>query len=31
MVEKLDLYLPPVRWFFDRNLHFVAYLTPKDA
>jgi len=29
MVEKLDLYLPPARWLFDRNLHFVAYLTPK--
>jgi SAM-dependent methyltransferase len=31
MVEKLDLYLPPARWLFDRKLHFVAYLTPKDA
>ena len=29
--EKLDLYLPPARWLFDRKLHFVAYLTPKDA
>ncbi len=31
MVEKLNLYLPPARWLFDRHLHFVAYLTPKDA
>lgn len=31
MVKKLDLYLPPARWLFDRHLHFVAYLTPKDA
>ncbi len=31
MTEKLDLYLPPARWLFDRHLHFVAYLTPKDA
>ncbi len=29
MEEKLDLYLPPARWVFDRGLHFVAYLTPK--
>lgn len=31
MVEQLNLYLPPARWLFDRHLHFVAYLTPKDA
>jgi SAM-dependent methyltransferase len=31
MNEKVDLYLPPARWLFDRHLHFVAYLTPKDA
>lgn len=31
MVEKLNLYLPPASWLFDRQLHFVAYLTPKDA
>jgi SAM-dependent methyltransferase len=31
MVEKLDLYLPPASWLFDRKLHFVAYLTPKGV
>ena len=31
MVEKLGLYLPPAGWLFDRRLHFVAYLSPKDA
>jgi SAM-dependent methyltransferase len=31
MTEKLDLYLPPARWLFDRSLHFVAYLTPKES
>jgi ubiquinone/menaquinone biosynthesis C-methylase UbiE len=31
MVERLNLYLPPLRWLFDRQLHFVAYLTPKDT
>jgi ubiquinone/menaquinone biosynthesis C-methylase UbiE len=31
MVEKLNIYLPPARWLFDRTLHFVAYLTPKDG
>jgi SAM-dependent methyltransferase len=31
MTEKLDLYLPPARWLFDRQLHFVAYLTPRDG
>ena len=30
-VEKLDIYLPPARWVFDRNLHFVSYLAPKAA
>jgi SAM-dependent methyltransferase len=30
-VEKLGIYLPPARWFFDRNLHFVSFLTPKSA
>jgi SAM-dependent methyltransferase len=30
MSEKLGLYLPPMSWLFDRSLHFVAYLTPKD-
>jgi len=29
--EKLDIYLPPSRWLFDRNLHFVSFLTPKTA
>ncbi len=29
--EKLNLYLPPASWLFDRTLHFVAYLTPKQA
>jgi SAM-dependent methyltransferase len=31
MVEKLDIYLPPARWFFDRNLHFVSFLAPRAA
>ncbi len=30
-IEKLDIYLPPARWLFDRNLHFVSYLTPRPA
>ena len=29
--EKLALYLPPVRWFFDRQLHFVTFLRPAAA
>jgi ubiquinone/menaquinone biosynthesis C-methylase UbiE len=29
--EKLDIYLPPARWLFDRQLHFVSLLTPKAA
>jgi SAM-dependent methyltransferase len=29
--EKLDIYLPPARWLFDRTLHFVSFLTPKPA
>jgi SAM-dependent methyltransferase len=29
--EKLDIYLPPGRWLFDRNLHFVSLLAPKVA
>lgn len=29
--EKLDIYLPPARWLFDRSLHFVSYLSPKTA
>ena len=29
--EKLDIYLPPARWVFDRTLHFVSYLKPKTA
>ena len=28
-VERLGIYLPPATWFFDRNLHFVSFLTPK--
>lgn len=28
-VEKLNIYLPPNRWFFDRSLHFVSLLTPR--
>ena len=30
-VERLGIYLPPATWFFDRNLHFVSFLTPKSA
>ena len=30
-VEKLGIYLPPASWLFDRNLHFVSFLTPKAA
>lgn len=26
--EKLDLYPLPLSWFFDRRLHFLAFLTP---
>jgi SAM-dependent methyltransferase len=29
--ERLDIYLPPGRWLFDRNLHFVSYLSPRPA
>ena len=29
--EKLDIYLPPARWLFDRSLHFVSFLAPKTA
>lgn len=29
--EKLGIYLPPGRWLFDRNLHFVSLLTPRAA
>ena len=29
--EKLDIYLPPARWVFDRQLHFVSFLAPKAA
>lgn len=29
--EKLDIYLPPGRWFFDRGLHFVSLLAPRTA
>jgi len=29
--EKLDIYLPPARWLFDRRLHFVSLLAPKAA
>lgn len=31
MEEKLGIYLPPAGWLFDRNLHFVAHLQPKEA
>jgi SAM-dependent methyltransferase len=30
-IEKLNIYLPPARWLFDRQLHFVSFLTPKTA
>lgn len=30
-VEKLGIYLPPVSWLCDRNLHFVSFLAPKTA
>ncbi len=30
-VERLGIYLPPATWFFDRNLHFVSFLTPKAS
>jgi SAM-dependent methyltransferase len=29
--ETLGIYLPPGRWLFDRNLHFVSLLTPRAA
>jgi SAM-dependent methyltransferase len=29
--EKLGIYLPPASWLFDRTLHFVAYLAPREA
>lgn len=31
MIDKLDIYLPPGRWLFDRNLHFVSLLAPRTA
>lgn len=31
MVERLGIYLPPAGWLFDRSLHFVAYLRPREA
>ncbi len=30
-VEKLGIYLPPVTWLCDRNLHFVSLLEPKST
>jgi SAM-dependent methyltransferase len=30
-VEKLDIYLPPIRWLCDRRLHFVALAEPRAA
>ena len=30
-LEKLDIYLPPARWLFDRRLHFVSFLAPRPA
>ncbi len=30
-VEKLGIYLPPVSWICDRNLHFVALTVPRQA
>ena len=30
-VERLGIYLPPATWLFDRNLHFVSFLTPKAS
>lgn len=30
-IEKLDIYLPPARWVFDRQLHFVSLLAPRAA
>jgi len=27
--EKLDIYLPPIRWLCDRGLHFVAFTAPR--
>ena len=29
--ERLDIYLPPGRWLFDRHLHFVSLLAPRTA
>jgi SAM-dependent methyltransferase len=29
-VERLGLYPPPFSWLFDRNLHFVALLAPRQ-
>lgn len=31
MNEDLNIYWGPAGWLFGRRLHFVAYLTPKDA
>jgi SAM-dependent methyltransferase len=28
-IEKLDIYVPPIRWICDRNLHFVALAAPR--
>lgn len=28
--EKLGLYPPPLSWFFERQLHFVALLAPRE-
>jgi SAM-dependent methyltransferase len=30
-VEKVGLYLPPISWICDRNLHFVSLLSPQAA
>jgi SAM-dependent methyltransferase len=30
-LEKLDIYLPPIRWLCDRQLHFVALATPRRS
>ena len=29
--ERLNIYLPPARWLFDRQLHFVSLLAPQSA
>jgi ubiquinone/menaquinone biosynthesis C-methylase UbiE len=28
--ERLGLYPPPLSWFFERQLHFVAFLAPRE-